>query len=221
MRGDKVKMKNPFNHMIENLIWQMPRRMRKAIIGDSILMRGTVTIRQGDKVMVFGAHNRIVSLGIKQLLQWLNNVASYSGTIYMASFAFNSSRVYSRMRIGTDVVTATTEGMSTLSNENTTDANSAGCVLSKVAAGQYRAAWTATWNTGVLAGIVCGEIGLYLTGIPPQADGAFPITNYSYPNSANTPNLFSRLSSASGDFVSFTIAAGVPFTVEWDLNVVF
>lgn len=141
----------------------------------------------------------------------------------MGSAAFSTLRSYSRMRIGTDTVNATTEGITALSAENTTDANSASCVISKIAAGQYRAAWTATWNTGVMAGIVCGEIGLYLTGLVPLADGALPVTNYAVTNnlSYNTPYLFSRLSSASGDFVSFTVAAGVPLTIEWDLNITF
>lgn len=210
-------MKN-LNHVIENIVWQMPRKMRKAFLGDSLLMRGTVTIRNGDKTFIIKAHNRIVSQGIKLILVFLSGIAG-SINLCNASFTFNSSATSTRMRIGSDTVTVTTEGMTALSNENTTDRNSASTVISKIAAGHYRVAWNSTWNAGTVAG-TCGEIGLYLTGAVLPTDGSLPITNPS-PISVTTPILYARLASASGDFVSFTINVAAPLSIEWDLDITF
>ena len=212
-------MKN-LNHLIENILWQMPRNLRKVFTGDSLLIRGTVTIRNGDKVYVMKAHNRLVSQGIKMLLLDLANVYVGGASFYGMSMAFSSMTFYTRMRIGSDTTNPTTEGMTALSSENTTDRNSASTVLSKISAGHYRCAWNSTWNAGAVAG-TCGEIGLYLSSWPVTADGALPITNPAGFVANTTPTLFARLSSASGDFASFTINAAAPLAIEWDLDITF
>jgi len=213
-------MKN-LNHVIENILWQMPRKVRKAFIGDSILIRGSVTIRNGDKIYVIKAHNRVVSQGIKMLIQVLGNTvatANFSNEGFSQSFPTGAANT--RMRIGSDIANATTEGMTALSSENTTDRNSASVVLSKISAGHYRVAWNSTWNAGTVSG-TCGEIGLYLSGLTPLADGALPVTNLAVTYATTTPYLFARLASASGDFVSFTINAAAPLSIEWDLDITF
>jgi hypothetical protein len=183
---------------------------------DHITIRGTVIITNGKTHIV--AQNRIVSQGIRMLLTWLGGV--YGGGCYQASINYQTVTTYARMRIGTDTTHVTTEDMTSLSNEVTTDRNSANVTISKLAAGQYRVAWVATWNAGTVSG-VCGEIGLSLAGMTPLTDGAMPQTNYGPTGLPAGPFLFSRLSSASGDFTSFTINNAVPLVIEWRLEITF
>lgn len=194
----------------------LPRRVRRAMLGDHVKITARVIIRNGDRVIV--AENRLVSQGIKILLEFLASVNP--GSIFTGgSNIFHSSATIARIRLGTDTATPTTEGITTLSAEISTDRNSASVVISKIAAGQYRVAWTATWNAGTVSGTI-GELGLSLSGITPIADGSLPSTNPT-PAVSTSPLLFSRLSSASADFSAFAINTAVPLTVEWQLNVTF
>lgn len=204
-------------YLIEDLLWHLPRRARKTIIGDSILIKATVIIRNGNRVII--GHNRIVSLGIKSLLQTLISLQTATSQTALSS-QFVANATYSRIRVGQDTTTVTTEGMTALSSEITTDRNSAATKIEKVLAGQYRIKWVATWNAGTITG-TCGELGLYLTGMQAYADGALPVDNGFFIINYASPQLFSRLSSASGDFVSFTINTAVPLSIEWRLDITF
>lgn len=202
--------------MFEKLFEKLPPIVKAKFMTDHVRIRGTVIIRNGNRIVV--AQNRIVSQGMRLLMTWLfsvSNVNNYGG----GSILFSTQTVYSRMRFGSDTTHATTEDMIALSNEITTDRNTAGVTLSKVASGQYRVAWVSTWNAGTVSGTL-GEVGLFLTGITPYADASLPLTNQS-PSVSSSPYLFSRLSSASGDFASFTINAAVPLTIEWRLEFTF
>lgn len=207
-------------YLLEDLVWKLPRRARKALIGDSVLLRGTVIIHMGNKVIVGRAHNRLVSLGIKALLQELISEQTAT-TQFGMSRDFNLNAASARMRVGTDVANPTTEGMTALSAEITTDRNSANTRYEKIAAGQYRIKWVATWNAGTLAAVTIGELGLYTVGMAAQSDASLPIDNGLFTSSSATQQLFSRLSSASGDFTAFLINVTVPLTIEWRLDVTF
>lgn len=203
--------------MFEKLFEKLPPLMKAKFMTDHVRIRCTVIIHNGDRFIV--AQNRIVSLGMRLLMTWLSSIYSATTFYYGASMAFNSSAADSRIRFGSDTTHVTTEDMIALSNEVTTDRNTGGVTLSKVASGQYRVAWVSTWNAGTVSGTF-GEIGLFLSGIVPYADASLPVTN-PVPTYSATPYLFSRLSSASADFGSFTINAAVPLTIEWRLEFTF
>lgn len=184
--------------------------------GDHITIRGTVIIHNGNTHIV--TQNRIVSQGIKLILGWLCNIYT-TAQFYGASNAWNTTPAVAHIRIGSDTTHPTTEDMTALSNEVAIDRNSANVTISKLASGQYRVAWVATWNAGTVSG-VCGELGLFLTGISVYPDASLPVTNSAVGNSG-VCYLFSRLSSSSGDFVSFTINNAVPLVIEWRLEITF
>ena len=112
-----------------------------------------------------------------------------------------------QIRLGSDTTTPTTYELETLLSMIDVAPTSFVPSTDNPSAGVYRAIWTAVWNAGTISGTV-GEMGLFCN--IQKTLGTPTITLKSL-----TATMWSRLSSADGDFTSFTINETVPLSVEW------
>jgi len=183
--------------------------------GTHVKMTMSVTAWNG-KLLFKHRKNHIVSQGMKALLYF----AAGSG-IPTAGWSYQfptPGAGSSQMKMGTDTTTVTVESMVALVAAIATIANSASVVLSKVATGHYRVAWTSTWNAATISGTI-GEMGLYMYAGAPL-DATLPLAN---PTGQGAGALYfvSRLSAADTDFTAFAVNIAKPLVIEWDFDLTF
>lgn len=191
---------------------------RRNTFGDRVKVEDEILVYEGtgdSKKLKFASKGHIVSQGLIHIVNALaaSSTDSLSGYKYLFSREW-TGKTYSYMRLGTggNVTQATTTGLTT---PVTTGPDSQSGATSSPGGGVYRVSWSATWNAGTLTAITVTEIGLFLylnTTLQ-----AFGWTSF---NGAGT-YLFSRLSSADGDFTAFQVNTSVPLTVEWRLTFTF
>lgn len=179
--------------------------------GEVIKIYGEVVIRQGDEIKAI-ARNKFVGQALITLCNMLSKVIIYTGAITNPTF-FSDAVLTGvlgnklTMRTGNNIATPTTYDLIKLVDLVDVAPNSFVVDRDNPSAGVYRAKWTATWNAGTLTGVL-GELGLYCN--IQKTLGSGTITEMS-----TATCLWSRLSSADGDFVSFTIDDTKPLSVEW------
>ncbi len=186
-----------------------------------MIIRGFVTIKQGNKVIVKKAINHFVDAGLKGLLSTIiSGHVGDRGDWYW--YLWQSGW---QMYLGQDTAIATTYGMTEVQtpiggapgtppdskNITVKDGGAGGD-----ADGVYHAKYIATWNAGTLPAVTLGEAGLYLRA-PTKTSFDWSIT------STYTPTLVmvSRLSSADTDFGSFVIDDTAPLVAEWTVEISF
>jgi hypothetical protein len=187
---------------------------RRNTFGDVIRVTDEILVYEGDKLK-FASKGHIVNQGLIHMINALaaSTTNSSSGYKYLFSREW-TGKTYSYMRLGTggNVTTGSVTGLTTPVG---TGPDSQAGATSSPSAGTYRVSWTATWNAGSLTAITVSEIGLFLylqTGLQGFGWADF--------NGAGTA-LFSRLSSADGDFTAFVVNTSVPLTIEWRLTFTF
>ena len=108
---------------------------------------------------------------------------------------------------------------------NSTAPNTLSGTNSNPSAGQYRIAWTATWNSGTLSAITITEFGMWWNNGFAGSSGAMGLMRFGNTGYANqggsNPEFASRISSTDGDFTSFTVNTSVPLTLQWNLTFTF
>lgn len=189
-----------------------------------IVIQSVVTIRNGDTVI--RAKNHFVQTGLCMLVNLLMIPvvpANPSTQTFLASYNWTTSPfAKSFMVLGTNTSAPTTVNMSALSapigTAPGTKANSqAGATLALANGAEID--YTSTWNAGTVSGTV-GEIGLYLN--TPGASWMAPIVFGTSPTAGQeNPAMFSRLSSADGDFTAFAINVANPLSITWAIQFTF
>lgn len=186
----------------------------------SINIRGFVTIKQGEKVIVKKAQNHFVDTGLKGLLSTI-----------ISSELYNNASWYLwqngwQMYLGQDTAIVTTHGMTEVQtpigaapgtppdskNITVKDGGAGGD-----ADGVYHAKYIATWNAGSLPAVTLGEAGLYLKA-PDKTTYSWSVSGESY---NPTLVMVSRLSAADIDFGSFVIDDTEPLVAEWTVEISF
>jgi hypothetical protein len=187
---------------------------RRNTFGDVVKVSDEILVYEGTKLK-FASKGHIVNQGLIHMNNTLaaSSANSLSGYKYLFSRDW-TGRTYSYMRLGTggNVTTGSVTGLTTPVG---TGPDSQAGATSSPSAGTYRVSWTATWNAGSLTAITVSELGLFLylqTGLQSFGWNDF--------NGAGTA-LFSRLSSADGDFTAFVVNTSVPLTIEWRLTFTF
>jgi len=179
-----------------------------------ILIRGLVTIKQGNKIIVKEALNHWVDNGLKGILSTIISTYAKGAIWYLWG---NSWNIY----LGSDTSTTTTPGMTSLvapigAAPGTAPNSKSITVTTDEANGIFKATFIATWNAGTVSGTV-GELALYMKA-PARTSFGWDV----YPNDYNpSVVMISRLSSADGDFSSFIIDETKPLTVEWTVQFSF
>ena len=185
--------------------------------GDEIRVKDEITCWQGDKLQ-FRTKGHIVSYGLMLMVNYLSFAGTSSAT---AAYGMMYSW-YIRCGTGTGATGQATIGLVTI---NSTAPNTMSGTNSNPNAGQYRIAWTATWNSGTLSAITVTEFGMWwnngFAGSPtvPSLQGFG--SNYIYQSGGANTQFASRISSTDGDFTSFTVNTSVPLTLQWNLTFTF
>lgn len=165
-----------------------------------------------NRKLLFKSKGHIVNYGLIAIVN-LFAINTLVSSTHVPSYNWTAQGT-GRIRLGRDTTTKTGGGTTGLTNPIDTNPNSQSGTTSNPAANQYRVAWSATWNAGTISGTV-GEMGLFLNLI--NTLQAFGTTNAS----ASSFILFSRLSTADGDFSAFEINTAAPLTIEWRLTLTF
>lgn len=197
--------------------------MEKKKLGDKILVKGYVTVWQGEgkdkKVIVKRAENHFVDLGLQGLLSALvgNHIAITAGPYEIQSWVYEM-----QMYLGDDTTTASTHGLTALVSPigtapGTPPSDISGRDRSNPSSGVWKASIVAVWYAGTVSGTV-GELGMYLRPFTNITPGWYLEKSSTY---TFTRVLVSRLSVGDGDFTSFTIDTSKSLTVQWDLEVSF
>jgi hypothetical protein len=183
-----------------------------------IAIKGYVTIRQGDKVLVKCARNHFVDAGLKGIISTLIHAWVY-GTSFVGTWNawYNSWNIY----IGSDVDTPTNPGHTGLvapigAAPGTAPNSNSASLKSGAADGIWSVTYVATWNAGTVSGTL-GEAALYMKA-PDKTGFGWTISTTNYNPSVV---MVSRLSSTDLDLSSFIIDEGVPLTVEWTVQFAF
>lgn len=188
-----------------------------------IVIRGFVTIKQGDKVLARAVINHFVDAGLKGIISTLIHKHLYSsGTGYCEWELWYSSW---SMYLGSDIATVTTTGMTALQSPigaapgtppNSKSASTKDGGVGGDNDGIWNVVFMATWDAGTVSGTL-GELALYMRA-PDKITFGWTETNETY-----TPSvvMISRLSSADTDFSSFVIDEEKPLTVEWKVQLAF
>jgi hypothetical protein len=191
---------------------------RRNTFGDVVKVSDEILVYEGagsSKKLKFASKGHIVNQGLIHMINALSASTTNSSSGYKYLFSRDwTSRTNSYMRLGTggNVTQGPTTGLTT---QVGTGPDSQAGATSSPGGGVYRVSWTATWNAGSLTAITVSEIGLFLylqTGLQGFGWADF--------NGAGTA-LFSRLSSADGDFTAFVVNTSVPLTIEWRLTFTF
>ena len=192
------------------------RKWRRNKFGDEIVGREEVEIWNGKTHILTKGH--IVDKGLFNII----NLFTTTLTSGAPSTCFTPANGYGaitqgRQRVGTDTTTVTTNATTGLAAEIATNPSSQAGTNSNPLAGQFRTAWSATWNAGVLGTPTVGEVGLFL-----RLMESFQSYQFFCASALQTSNqLFSRISVADGDFSAFTVNAANPLTIEFRLTVTF
>jgi hypothetical protein len=186
--------------------------------GDEIRIKDEITCWQGDKIQ-FRTKGHIVSQGLICMVNWISYAGS--GTAVACWGLMPSGGWYIRCGTGTGATSQSTTGLVT---QVSTAPNTLSGTNSNPTTGQYRIAWTATWNSGVLSAITITEFGMWWNNSF-GSSGAMSLNgfgNTGYANqSGSNPEFTSRISSTDGDFSSFTVNTSVPLTLQWNLTFTF
>jgi hypothetical protein len=210
------------NHLM--LQWWAVKQLLKGKLrlrntfGDEIRIKDEITCWQGDKIQ-FRTKGHIVSQGLICIVNWISYAGS--GTAVACWGLMPSSGWYIRCGTGTGATSQSTTGLVT---QVSTTPNTLSGTNSNPATGQYRIAWTATWNSGVLSAITITEFGMWWNNSF-GSSGAMSLNSFGntgYANqSGSNPEFTSRISSTDGDFTSFTVNTTVPLTLQWNLTFTF
>ena len=184
--------------------------------GDEIRIKDEISCWQGDKIQ-FKTKGHIVSSGLMAIVNWLSFAGSTSS---VACYGLQYSGWYIRCGTGTGATAQSTTGLVTI---NSTAPNTLSGTNSNPAAGQYRIAWTATWNSGTLSAITLTEFGMWWNNGFATSPTAFSLASFGtgYANAGQNIQFVSRISSTDGDFSSFTVNTSVPLTLQWNLTFTF
>ena len=184
---------------------------RRNTFGDVITVTDEIRVYEGKKLR-FASKGHIVNQGLIHIINLLSPTAlSYGSSLHGTSYQWTSKTTYMRLGTGANVTQGTTTGLTT---PVATAPDSQAGVASSPGGGTYRLAWTATWNAGTLTAITVTELGLFL-------DLVATLQGFGWTYSGGGTALFSRLSSADGDFTAFVVNTSVPLTVEWRLTFTF
>jgi len=194
-----------------------PRTVEKErVMSERLQIYGEVIVRQGRKI-IFKARNKFVGQALITLCNMFSKITitNIGGTgtvsaIWLFGDGTTTPTVIGQsltMRLGTNTTTPTAFDMIALQSIINVAPNSLVITRDNPSAGVYRAIYTATWNSGTISGTV-GEIGLFCN--LQKTLGSNVLTTIDV-----TSTLWSRLSSASGDFSQFTIDPTKPLSVEW------
>ena len=185
--------------------------------GDEIRVKDEITCWQGDKLQ-FRTKGHIVSYGLMLMVNYLSFAGTSSAT---AAYGMMYSW-YIRCGTGTGATGQATIGLVTI---NSTAPNTMSGTNSNPSTGQYRIAWTATWNSGTLSAITITEFGMWwnngFAGSPTVPSLTSFGSNYIYQSGGANTQFASRISSTDGDFTSFTVNTSVPLTLQWNLTFTF
>jgi len=189
-----------------------------------IKVQGIVTIRQGRKILCREVVNHFVDAGLKGLLsaiiwQYIRDTYGYEATHSFWRLPANSWNIY----VGNDTTIATTASTSALVDPIGAPPGTAPdvkglSVHSGASDGDWYVILTGTWNVGSLPAETLGEVALYMRA-PDKTTFAWTVdSNTDY---APSSVMISRLSTADGDFGSFTIDTSKPLTVDWKVRFQF
>jgi hypothetical protein len=184
--------------------------------GDEIKIKDEITCWQGDKIQ-FRTKGHIVSQGLIMMVNYLS-FAGYAG--YYQYGPGVSGYWYIRCGTGTGSTVQSTTGLVT---QNSTVPNTLSGTNSNPSAGQYRIAWTATWNSGTLSAVTVTEFGLWWNSAFTSSPNAPSLNSFGSigANTITNAQFASRISSTDGDFTSFTVNTSVPLTLQWNLTFTF
>lgn len=192
-----------------------------------IKIKGIVTIRQLDKILIKESVNHFVDAGLKGLISTIIGKGCYN--TYKNTDIWNLWEKDWQMYLGQDTAIPTAHDMTELQtpigsapgtppdtvNITVKDGGAGGD-----ADGVYHAKYIASWNIGTLPAVTLGEAALYLRA-PTKTEFGWKIEE-AY-GETYTPDLvmISRLSSADVDFSSFVIDDTKPLTAEWTIELSF
>ena len=191
-------------------------RWRRNTFGDRIVIEDEIRVYEGTKLK-FKSKGHIVNQGLICMVNMMSCLDIDSAPNSLPSYGYDTLTGNSFMRVGTGAV-ATGGATTDLTAPDATAPDSQGGIVSNPGGGQYRIAWTATWNAGSIAALTVTELGLYLAMSNTIALLGF---GASIVGALQTAEFFSRLSEADGDFVAFVINIGAPLTIEWRLTFSF
>lgn len=164
-----------------------------------IKIEGEVKIKNGKNEIE--RYNKIVEHGIYTILSIL-----CGGGITVKGYDGDYS-----IRLGNDTSTTTSWDLDSLVSPHSETPNQLSYTTDD-SNNVFKVTYIATWNSGTVSGTI-GEVGLKLSAIPDTLSNFGESANISYPS-----KLVGRLSSADGDFSSFTVDTSAPLTVEYTLS---
>lgn len=195
---------------------------------DKIKIFGEVSVYQHERdehyqdgdTIVDDAKNKFTDIGLKNLRSALcfagTNEVYHGYTFYGNARSFGPGGLV--IYLGTDESTGTTPGDTALqspigSAPGTEPDSMDGIVPSQPSPGEYKHGIVATWYSGSVSGTV-GEIGLYHDNV---RDLPYGWVCDNEPCASNN-GMTNRLSTADGEFSSFTIDESKSITVQWDIK---
>ena len=174
---------------------------------DKINLKGLVTIKQGDEVIVDAVENKFVDgclIHLRGSLIYENNDTDINNSNF---------DIY----LGTDTTTSTTHDMASLvspigSGDGTSANNTSVETESEISTGIWEGKFEATWNSGTVSGTV-GELALFAQSLDNSGAGSG--------NFSSSKKMRNRLSVADSEFSSFDIDTSQSLTVEWIIRMEF
>lgn len=180
-------------------------------------LKGLVSIRQGDDLIVNNAENKFTNIGLMGILSCIahqgcgNNSSSYWK---LPSYSWS---IY----IGTNTANITTPTLTALITPIGTAPGTAPTTKTMsnklgAADGIWEVTWTSTWTAGTVSGVV-GEVGLYLQW---ANQTTFRWTAFGV--DVNPPAAMgNRLAVADGEFTQFTLDNTKPLAIDWKIQLSF
>jgi len=183
----------------------------------TIKIRGFVTIKQGEKVVIKKTINHFVDAGLKGLISTI--IAKNMSTTQSKTALWYLWQYGWQVYLGQDTTTPTTTGMTSLQDQIGGAPNGRNITVKNGAAdGIYHVKYIATWNAGTLPAATLGEAGLYLRA-PDKTTFQWILAGTVTYNPSLV--MVSRLSEADTDFSSFVIDDTEPLVAEWTVEMSF
>jgi hypothetical protein len=186
--------------------------------GDSIKITPRVSFIEGtigkDARLIASTKGHIVDSGLITITNYLcagtdasPNYLGWNG----AAVSSSGVPVVPSCRLGTGAG-GTIHSTNALASIVSTPPSTLTCATSMPSGGSYKGTMTATWNAGSLGAITITEAAMWIYG---HSGGAL-LTAVS---GAMTPGLlfFDRVTSADGDFTSFTVNVSKPLVLVYDI----
>ncbi len=188
----------------------------------TIKIRGFVTIKQGEKVLVKKAINHFVDAGLKGLISTIISGRVKTGAYGTWMLWYGGWKMYLGQNTDIPTVHSHTGLQTPIGGAPGTAPDSQNVTVKDGGAGGdadgvYHVKFIATWNSGTLPAVTLGEAALYLKA--PNK------TTFKWEQVGGTYNpavvMVSRLSSADTDFGSFVIDDTEPLVAEWTVEISF